>query len=31
VSLAQRVEVAAGEALELDLEIGVDRAERAAP
>jgi hypothetical protein len=31
VSSGQRVEVAAGQALELDLEIGVDRAEKRAP
>jgi hypothetical protein len=31
VSVARRVEVAAGQALELDLEIGVDHAERAGP
>ncbi len=31
VSVAQRVELAAGQALRLDLEIGVDRAEKHAP
>src|SRR5262245_1501763 len=31
ISLAQRVELAAGQALRLDLEIGVDRAEKHAP